>query len=125
MSTTTTNISTTVESYIAIWNEADPVERRRLIATALSDDICYADPMLSGEGADGIDAMIVAAQQQMPGHQLRLLGPIDSHHDRVRFAWEVVGPDGGAPVLAGTDFGVVAPDGRLRSLTGFFDRVPD
>ena len=124
MSTTTTDVSTTVDRYIAIWNETDPIQRRSLIASALSDDISYVDPMLAGDGHDGFDALIVTAQQQMPGHLVRLLGPIDSHHDRVRFSWEVVGPDGGGAVVVGTDYGVVAPDGRLRSLTGFFDLVP-
>ena len=47
-------------------------------------------------------------------------GP-DAHNDRVRFAWRLHGPDGGVPVAAGTDFGTVAEDGRLASVTGFLE----
>ena len=73
---------------------------------------------MSGEGHDGIDAMIAAAQQQFPGHRFELVDGPDSHHDRVRFTWQLVG-DGGARVAVGFDFGTLAPDGRLRSVTGF------
>jgi hypothetical protein len=47
---------------------------------------------------------------------------IDSHHDQLRFAWQVVGPDGSVPV-AGIDVGVLAPDGRLERITGFFGEL--
>jgi hypothetical protein len=32
-------------------------------------------------------------------------------------------PDSGTPIVSGTDFEVVAADGRLRTVTGFFDEV--
>jgi hypothetical protein len=32
-------------------------------------------------------------------------------------------PPGRPALAAGTDFGVVAPDGRLQSVTGFLDRM--
>ena len=124
MSMTTTDINVAVDSYIAAWNEADPDARRRLIAVALAEDATYVDPMLSGEGIDGIDAMVAAAQPQFAGAVLRRTSDIDAHHDRVRFTWDAIGADG-EPDIAGTDFCVVAPDGRLQSITGFFDLVPE
>jgi hypothetical protein len=69
--------------------------------------------------------MIAAAQQHFPGHSFRLSSKVDSYNDRVRFSWEMDGPDGGAPVAGGTDFGIVADDGRLRSITGFLDFLPE
>ena len=44
---------------------------------------------------------------------------VDSHHEFLRFGWELVGPDG-AVALAGLDVAEVADDGRLRRVTGFF-----
>jgi hypothetical protein len=74
---------------------------------------------MSGAGPDEIAAMIAAAQQQFPGHRFELsVGP-DAHHDVVRFAWSLAGSDG--PVAAGVDFATVAPDGRLRAVTGFLE----
>ena len=47
-------------------------------------------------------------------------GP-DAHNDVVRFAWTLRGDAG--PVGAGVDFATVAPDGRLRNVTGFLETV--
>ncbi len=74
-----------VENYIAMWNENDPQQRRSLVARTVTDDAAYLDPIMSGEGIDGIDGMIAAAQQQFPGHRFALVSGPDAHHDRVRF----------------------------------------
>src|SRR3712207_4968499 len=112
-----TDITTTIDSYIAAWNEPAADRRRALVAATWAEDGTYTDPLMSGEGADGIAAMIGAAQQQFPGHRFELsMGP-DTHNDRVRFAWTLVGE--GGPVAAGVDFATVAGDGRLRDVTGF------
>lgn len=118
------DVTTTVERYFAVWNETDPERRRALIAQTWSADASYLDPMMAGDGPDGIDAMVATVQQQAPGHRFRQVGATDSHHDRVRFGWEMVGPDGGEAIYAGTDFGIIAGDGRLQTITGFLDRVP-
>ena len=114
------SIETIVDRYIAMWNETDPQRRRGLVAETIAEDGSYLDPLMTGDGIDGIDAMIAAAQQQFPGHSFRLASGPDSHHDRVRFTWSLAA-DGGAPVAAGVDFATVAPDGRLRTVTGFLE----
>lgn len=111
-----------IDRYIATWNEADPERRRDLIARTYSDGALYLDPMLQAEGRDGIDAMIVSVQERFPGHRFRRTGDVESHHDRVRFTWDLV-PEEGSAVVSGTDFGVVTPDSRLAAVTGFFDHV--
>ena len=118
-----TDISLVVDQYIAIWNETDAGRRRDLIARTWTEDASYLDPVLSGDGHDGIDAMVRGVQARFPGHRFRCTGVIDTHHDRLRFGWELVGPDD-AVVVAGIDVGEVAGDGRLRRITGFFDQLP-
>jgi SnoaL-like domain len=118
------DIDTLIERYIAVWNEGDAQRRRELIAQTWTDDATYVDPMLTGAGHDGIDAMIGGAQQQFPGHHFELAGGPDAHHDVVRFTWHLKPDAGGEAVAIGSDFGVVADDGRLRSVTGFLDLVP-
>jgi hypothetical protein len=112
---------TLVDTYIAMWNEADPAQRRELVARTVSDDATYLDPLMSGEGVDGIDAMIAGAQQQYPGHRFTLLGTPDEHHDRIRFSWSIA-PADGDPIAIGHDFVTVASDGRMRSITGFLEQ---
>ena len=120
-----TPTSTVVDNYFAMWNEADPARRRAAIAAAWSTDASYIDPMFAAEGADGLDALVAGVHERFPGHRFRLTGAVDVHHDRARWGWELAGPDGGPPVVAGDDFAVLAPDGRLREVTGFFERPAD
>ena len=49
---------------------------------------------------------------------------IEAHNDQVRFSWGAGGADQAPLYLGGTDFGVMAPDGRFRSVTGFVDAAP-
>ena len=119
MTNTTTPITTVVDAYIAMWNEADPARRRALAGDVFTEDAGYVDPVMSGEGQDGIEAMIAAAQQQFPGHHFELTQGPDAHHDRVRFAWRLVGESG--PVAGGVDFALIADDGRLSAVTGFLE----
>jgi ketosteroid isomerase-like protein len=117
------NLTEVVDRYFAAWNEIDAERRRALIAQTWADDASYLDPLMQGQGHAGIDAMIAAVQERFAGHQFHLTGAVDAHHDRIRFAWELA-PESGVAVVAGTDFGVVAADGRLHSITGFLDHVP-
>jgi hypothetical protein len=117
-------ITTVVDGYIDMWNETAPERRRAIIAETWTEDASYVDPLMSGQGADGIDAMVAAAQQQFPGHRFELTQGPDAHNDRVRFAWKLVGQENGTPVAAGVDFGTLAPDGRLQAVTGFLEPTP-
>jgi hypothetical protein len=113
-------VSEVVEGYFAMWNERDSNRRRVVIAATWAPDGRYVDPMFAGEGADGLDTLVSGAQARYPGHRFRLLSAVDVHHDRARWEWDVVGPDGATPIVAGVDFAVFAPDGRLREVIGFF-----
>jgi SnoaL-like protein len=115
------DVSTVVDDYIAMWNEPTAERRREIIVRTWSDDATYLDPIMAGDGHAGIDAMVAGAQQRSPGHRFELSAGPDAHHDRVRFAWRLVGENGGDPVAAGVDFATLADDGRLRAVTGFLE----
>jgi SnoaL-like domain len=114
-------ITEIIDTYIAAWNETDDARRLELVTRAWAPDATYVDPLMSGEGHKGIDAMIAAAQQQFPQHRFELSFGPDAHNGNVRFAWQLYGPDGGEPVAAGADFGSLAGDGRLQAVTGFLE----
>jgi len=112
-----------IDRYIAAWNETDTTRRRDLIARTYTESACYIDPVVKGDGHRGIDAMIAAVQERFPGHAFRRTSDVEAHNDRVRFRWELA-PAKGPPVVAGTDFGVLAENGaRIAAVTGFFDHV--
>lgn len=119
----TTSAAAVADRYIALWNETDPARRRALVAAAWTGDASYADPLMQGEGHDGIAALIGAVHERFPGHRFTLSGRPDGHNGRVRFSWTLAADGGAPPVARGTDFAVLAEDGRLRSVTGFLDEV--
>jgi len=62
-------------------------------------------------------------QAKFPGHRFRRRSGVDTHHNQLRFAWDLVSPDG-TVIVAGVDVGALAVDGRLQRITGFFGEAP-
>ena len=112
------------ERYLAIWNEGDDARRRTMIADAWAEDARYSDPLMQGEGRDGIAAMIAGARAQFSGHRFSLAGTPDSHGGNLRFSWRLAPENGGAAVARGTDFAMLDANGRLTRVTGFLDQLP-
>jgi hypothetical protein len=118
------NINEVVVRYVAAWNERDPKRRRDLIANTWREDGIYRDAHRHGEGHAAIDAMIDAAQRQFPGYRVALKSGIEAHSGYARFSWAAGGTSDAPLYLGGTDFVVVADDGRLESVVGFVDAAP-
>jgi hypothetical protein len=117
-----TDAAKIAERYIDLWNETDAQNRKALLASAWTEDATYVDPLMKGQGHSEIEALIGAVHERFPDHRFVLKGAADGHGDRLRFTW-TLGAPGAAPVAQGTDFGIVAPDGRLKSVSGFLDHV--
>jgi hypothetical protein len=118
------SINETVIGYIAAWNETDAERRRALIARTWAEDARYVDSHRDSTGHAAIDAMIATVQQRFPGYRFRLSSGIEVHHDRARFSWIAGGTEEAPLFFGGTDFAVLASDGRLGAVTGFTDAVP-
>jgi hypothetical protein len=117
-----TNINSVASSYIDLLNERSPGRRREILAANWTSDAKYIDPLMSGDGHDGVEALIEGVQQRFPEFRFRLLGEPNGFGDHVRFSWGL-GPDGVDSPIKGTDYAVVR-DGRIASITGFLDQVP-
>jgi hypothetical protein len=113
------NLARTVDAYIAMWNERDAARRADVIETAWRPDGLYVDPQFEAVGHAALSRMVATAQEQLRDHELRLASGLDTHHGEVRFAWEVVAPDG-SRALAGLDLASLGADGRLQRVVGFF-----
>lgn len=118
------DITGTVERYLALWNETDAVARKDGIAEVFADGATYTDPLADVAGLDGIDAVMAGAQAQFAGLTFKLLTTVDSNHNIARFSWELIPAGGGESVVIGSDTAVFAEDGRIRSVYGFLDKVP-
>ncbi|WP_330241349.1 nuclear transport factor 2 family protein [Streptomyces sp. NBC_00525] len=111
-----------VQRYFAAWN-AGSDELEKAVAAAFTAEATYTDPLADVRGHERLAATIAGAREQFPGFVFRPLGAVDGHHALARFGWELVAPDGSAPV-AGFDVAALAEDGRIASVSGFLDRVP-
>ena len=84
-----------------------------------TEDARYLDPLMTGEGPDGIAAMIAGGPGAVPRPPLRArLRARRPPRPRALLLAPVAG-EGAVP--AGLDFATVADDGRLRSVTGFLE----
>jgi len=117
-----TDITIVARRYIELWNEKLPSRRREILASDWTADAKYVDPLMSGDGHDGVDALIAGVQQRFPDFSFKLIGKVDGYGEHVRFSWGL-GPDGAEAPIKGTDFAVLK-EGRIRSITGFLDQVP-
>ncbi len=117
-----TDHKTIASRYIDLWNERAPARRREILAANWTSDARYIDPLMSGDGHDGVDELIAGVQQRFPDFRFTLIGEPNGFGDHVRFSWGL-GPVGGDSPIKGTDFAVLS-DGRIRSITGFLDQVP-
>lgn len=117
-----TDIDMIASNYIVLWNTRARQQRQELLAAHWTEDAAYVDPLMQGEGRDGVDALITGVQARFPEFRFRLIGEANGYGDRLRFSWGL-GPDGDDCPIKGTDFAELK-DGRIRRITGFLDQVP-
>jgi hypothetical protein len=117
-----TDPTAAVDRYLAALNEPDAGKRRALIEQAWTPDGSITDPPLEGAGHDGLAAVGDALHQYYAGHRFERTSQVDVHHDRYRVAWALLAPDG-TTAVTGMDTGVLADDGRVGEVVGFFGEL--
>jgi hypothetical protein len=122
--TTAVELATVIDTYFAIFNETDAARRAELIPQAWAEDCAYVDPLVQASGAEAINSMVGDLQGQFPGHAVSLNSGLDAHHNLVRFGWDLTDADG-TVIMQGLDVAIVAEDGRLSRIGGFFGPLPE
>jgi hypothetical protein len=116
---TTLDLDATIDGYLAAWNTTDPTERAAIVERVWTADARMSDPLVDVTGHAELDAVFARFHDTYPGCSFRRKGGHDGHHELVRWGWEMVDP-AGTVVLDGIDIAVVAADGRLQRVAGFF-----
>ena len=122
------------KTYLALWNEPDPDERRRMIAELWTEEgrhilqppqeirAIAGQPgigltaILEARGHEELEARVASAHEHWVGSEgLSFRGGDDADRlgDVVKFRWEAVAADG-ALFGAGLNFLVLAADGRIE-----------
>jgi len=126
--TTTTDPATLdptglIDAYFEMWNETDPARRSQLVEQVWTSDGRHVDPLADASGHAALTELIAGVQAQFAGHRFDRNSGIDSHHDQLRYGWQLAGSDGSVVVTA-VDVAEVA-DGRLRRVAAFFGELPE
>jgi SnoaL-like domain len=106
------------DRYAAIWS-LDAAARASELPACVTGDVTYCDPGGLLQGRQALSDYMGAFQDSVPGGSFRIRSVLH-HHDRSLARWTLRGPDGHA-LQTGTSFGLLAGDGRLHAVTGFFD----
>jgi hypothetical protein len=117
-----TDPTTIARRYIELWNERTPRRRRELLQENWTAEASYVDPLMRGDGHDGVEALIAGVQQKFPEFRFTLIGEPNGFGDHLRFSWGL-GPEGSDSPVKGTDFATLK-DGHIHRITGFLDQVP-
>ena len=129
------------DRYVALWNEADPERRRRLIAELWTEDgsqilqppqemreIAASAGLgmaatLEARGHAELEARAATSYEHWVGSaglSFRRRDDVDRLHEVVKFHWEAVSPDGEVTAV-GLDFLVLGTDGRIRRVYTFIE----
>ena len=87
-----TDLNTIAHNYITAWNESDAARRKALLEAAFTSDVSYRDPVMQGDGHDGIAALIDGVQQRFAGFRFSLKGQPDGFADRIRSGLPAISP---------------------------------
>ena len=108
-----------VQAYIESWNEPDAKKRTALLEEGFRDDGRYVDPTVDALGRAAFVDHIGAYQKSFPGTALSAPSGATVHGRAVWLPWEIHNAKG-ALVLGGVDSILLAEDGRIALVTGFF-----
>lgn len=104
--------------YAACWSLSASARAVELSACVI-DDVTYLDPQTPATGLDGLANYMEGFAQSLPGAGFEIIQVLN-HHDRSLARWQLRSR-AGAVVQTGTSMAVHAADGRLATITGFFD----
>ncbi len=110
----------TFETYQSAWGIAvSAADRERLLKQSVVDDCVYQDPGTECHGHAELIAKIEDASQKGPGATFRN-DRFFEHHDKAVIEWTMF--DGAGDEFAqGASYVQFAADGRLTTMTGFYD----
>src|SRR5438128_1290763 len=116
------DLTATIDTHLAGYCEPDAEKRAQLLTRVWVTDGELFDPPLEGKGRDNIADLVDVVLHHYPDHTFRRTTAVDTHHDRARYGWELVGGDGTVAVT-GTDFAELDADGKLTRIVGFFGEL--
>lgn len=107
-----------VNRYVALWNEPDAALRRKSIIELWAEDGANFTQSIEAVGYEALEARVTRAYEKFvrdAGFIFKLSGKVESHHNALRFTWEMVPAGGGAIAGTGLEFLILDEAGRIKS----------
>jgi uncharacterized protein YndB with AHSA1/START domain len=112
--------SSLVDQWFATWSEPDAATRERTLAAIAVPDVQFGDKFSCLDGAGEVNVHLAAARRFMPGIRLERRGAVRHCQWHVLADWVALGSDG-QERGRGTNLFVLNSDGRITSVTGFWE----
>jgi len=109
----------TWDTYTLAWRETTARAKLQALRASTSEACVYCDPLARTDGHDALVDYMMDFHQQIPGGYFETTYFL-AHHDGSISKWTMHSGDG-AVVGDGVSFGEYDAQGRLQSMTGFFD----
>ena len=113
------DLRTIWETYVSAWKPQPEPDKRAIFARCLSPECVYTDPLTQARGWNELATYMASFHENAPGAHFvtrRFL----AHHRHSIAHWAMVGEDGTA-LGEGSSYGEYDAEGRLLTMTGFFD----
>jgi uncharacterized protein YndB with AHSA1/START domain len=112
----------TVDRWFAAWSEPEAVRREAILAGLAAPDIGFRDRFSLIAGLEDLQPHLAAVHRFMPGMRLRREGVVRHCQGMVLADWVALGADG-QERGRGTNMFILRGDGRIESVTGFWNVV--
>lgn len=94
-----------------------------MIEASMVTGVVYTDPSSVSHGYEEVTSKMEITQRNFPGASFRN-DKFVTHHGAAISHW-TMNDQHGTAIFTGVSFAVFAPDGRLQSMTGFFEPAGD
>jgi uncharacterized protein YndB with AHSA1/START domain len=109
-----------VDAWFGAWAITDAAEREAALEAIAAPTLLFRDRFSSTSGIEDLVPHIGAAQRFMPGMLMTRDGAVRHCQGTVLANWKATGPDGQTRAT-GTNVFSFGADGRIRSVTGFWN----
>jgi hypothetical protein len=109
------DLSTLIDRYVAVWNEADPPARRRRIAAVWAPDGTTCHRLLDAHGYEAIESRVAGSWDRWlcDGRYVFRAVSVVSHHRAIKLNFAMLATESGRVEANGLSYLLVDEDGRI------------
>jgi uncharacterized protein YndB with AHSA1/START domain len=114
------HLSQSIDAYFQLWNTLNPEQRLQNMRNILEEGILFQDKHSCTHGMEDLNLHLSAYQRFMPGMTLQRDGEIRECQGTAIVRW-IANKKDGSRIAAGLNVFALSPEGKIRTITGFWD----